>query len=365
MTDPKTYRKELHQIPELAFGEFRTKAYILSQIKRHPDLKIIEFSQSPGLLVEYAKLDTPFRLFRADMDALPMQEQTNCSYSSTHDGIMHACGHDVHMAVLLGLIDRVVEMQPKVNLLFIFQPAEEGKGGAECILSEGIIQNYDIEAVFALHVHPKLPIGTVSSRPGIFFAIPQEFDVTFFGKKAHAAIPEDGRDALRAGMEFYTQMSSFAQSLEERNIFHIGVMNSGVIRNVIPDKCILEGTHRTLSLAAKQQMNDQIHHNAHELSIKYKVDYKIDFLCSYEPVVNNPSLVDELKDVCSRLSFQYQESPIYMTGEDFGFFTSLYPGLLFWLGANDPAHDLHSETFLPDEDCIEAGIETLYNLIRR
>ena len=155
MFDPISLRHELHKIPEIAYQEHKTKALILKYLQALTSTRgvkelfeIIEFSQSNGILVVYAAgaEGDDFQLFRADMDALPSDEQTGCDFASEHEGMMHACGHDVHMAVLMGLIQRVWIMRPKCNLLFLFQPAEEGEGGAESILAEGILQRYPISS---------------------------------------------------------------------------------------------------------------------------------------------------------------------------------------------------------------------------
>lgn len=362
--DPILIRRELHQIPELAFEEYKTKALILSYLQDLKGILIHEFRDSTGILVEYAHGKGKFKLFRADMDALPFHEQTDCDFRSTHAGVMHACGHDVHISILLGLIFEIVERQVPLNILFLFQPAEEGKGGAQRILGENKIQGYPIESAFALHINPKLKLNQISTKAGIFFAIPQEFDVSFHGKTAHAAFPEEGRNALKAGVDFYQAMQAQAQELIklEPMIFHIGKFKSGVIRNVIPDLCVCEGTHRSLSKWMQEKMNDLIRQEAATAAKQSGVQCEIDFLCSYDPVINDDYLYQKLKGKCPELGVEFIESPIYMTGEDFGYFTSMYPGMLFWLGANDPDHDLHSELLLPDDACIPIGIKIFLSL---
>jgi hypothetical protein len=142
-------RRELHRTPELAFREEKTKLLILSWLRQISGIRIHEFSTNNGILVEYSRGEGPYRLFRADMDALPVSESTGCPFSSQNPGLMHACGHDVHMTVLLGLIERMAEQNVRRNLLFLFQPAEEGEGGAQSVIAEGLIQRFDVEAAFA------------------------------------------------------------------------------------------------------------------------------------------------------------------------------------------------------------------------
>lgn len=355
-------RKQLHQIPEIAFQEFKTKKLLLSYLVDLPGITIHQFETNTGILVEYSQGTGEYKLFRADMDGLPIQEATGCDFSSQHAGMMHACGHDIHMTILLGLIFWVVETKPQQNLLFLFQPAEEGQGGAESIISEGLLQKYQIKSAFALHVSGNLPLSTISAKTDIFFAIPQEFNVEFIGKSAHAAFPENGKDALKAGVEFYYQMHSFIRGKygSDQVIFNIGELQSGTVRNIIPDKCVLKGTHRTLNKETKDLINSEITKLAAEIASRHKLKFEFTPLCTYAPVVNDRHLYEQLIKACSALAIDFQESKIYMTGEDFGFFTSLYPGLLFWLGAGENAHDLHSDRFLPDANCIPTGINLLY-----
>lgn len=359
-------RQELHQIPETAFDEHRTKALLLEQLKQLEGIRIHEFAKSTGLLVEYSRGEGGYRLFRADMDALPVSENTGCDFTSLNTGLMHACGHDVHMAVLMGLIAKVARTKPEKNLLFLFQPAEEGQGGAESVLGEGLIQSFPVESVFALHVASGLPVGAVSSRAGTFFGIPQEFDVTFKGKSAHAAFPEKGINALQAGLDFIARMQADITELahSEKVIWHVGKMESGTVRNVVPDRCKLEGTQRTLSKSVRDRVNALMLENCSRTASQTGAEYQLDFLGTYDPVVNSEELVLELKEVCAELGLHYEEAEIALTGEDFGFFTTRYPGLLFWLGSGCE-HPLHSDKFLPEAACIEVGIRIFEQLALR
>lgn len=372
MFDPIQIRHELHRIPELAFHENKTRDFILKQLRELcgtlgvKDLfEIIEFKNSTAILVVYqhGDIEDGFELFRADMDALPITESTGADFSSVHAGMMHACGHDVHMSVLMGLIQRVWIAKPKKNLLFLFQPAEEGEGGAQSVLREGILQNYDIRAAFALHVAGNMPVGTVSSKAGIFFGIPQEFDLRFLGKAAHVAFPEKGVNALVCGVDFMASIQAEINKTlkDERVIFHVGKMTAGRIRNVIADECLLQGTHRTLKQEVRDQLNDLIYQHANQIAERYHAKVEVRLLGSYDPVVNDPILLSRLEKHCKDLSYLFVPAETVMTGEDFGFFTSCYPGLLFWLGSGSD-QTLHSELFLPADECIAVGIDIMWTL---
>ncbi len=357
-------RESFHRIPEIAFAEHRTKALILQYLNDLPAIQIREFADNTGILVVYHNADSAYRLFRADMDALPLQEQTGCSFASEHPGLMHACGHDLHITILLGLIEKVSRLRPEVNALFLFQPAEEGKGGADTVLREGIIQEYSIDRVYALHVAGSMPVGSIGSKPGTFFAIPQEFDVRFFGKSAHVAFPEVGIDAMRCGIDFYQEMENRVKELARKHevIFHIGKMQSGDIRNVIADICILEGTHRSFEKAVSDELNAILLQVAAETAAEYNAGYRVDYLCKYDPVINDPLLVQNLKTAAHNMGVEYIDSPAFMTGEDFGAFTSRYPGALFWLGGGC-GESLHSPLFLPSADCLEVGLRMFWALL--
>lgn len=361
--DLYSLRRELHRIPETAFSEQRTKALLLEQLSRLDGITVHQFQNSPGLLVEYSHGEGGYRLFRADMDALPIAENTACGFESENPGVMHACGHDVHMTVLLGLIDRIAEHRAAANLLFLFQPAEEGQGGAESVLSEGLIQSFGALEAYALHVASGLPVGSISSRAGLFFGIPQEFDITFQGRAAHAAFPEQGVDALLAGAEFLRLIHAAVAELaaSERVICHIGKLNCGIARNIVSDRCVIEGTLRTLSKQAREQAQGLILQSCAAAADKLGAEFRVDWLGTYDPVVNSPELTERLERACTGLGLDYQEAEIALTGEDFGFFTTLYPSLLFWLGAGC-GYPLHSDRFLAEEACIPIGVSVFERL---
>jgi len=372
MIDIIELRHNLHRIPELAFQEYKTKALLEESIfkilQNQPEniWKLHYFNNSTGLLLEYTCTKKPYLLFRADMDGLPIAEKTGVSYASEHPNLMHACGHDVHLSILTGLIQFVTQTLPQQNLLFLFQPAEEGEGGAQSVLAEGIIQKFDIESVFALHTASELPVGSVSAKEGIFFAVPQEFDVCFYGKTAHIAFPEKGIDALSAGIKFMNIMEEKLTELKktERIIFHIGKMSSGTIRNVIADKCVLEGTHRSLSKKTGQQINALIQKTADNVARETNTQSEVKFLAAYDPVINAANLVNRLQEICFQQNIKCIPAQISMTGEDFGFFTTLYPGLLFWLGSGC-SYPLHSDKFLPRDECLEIGIRIMSSFLKK
>ncbi len=301
------------------------------------------------------------------MDALPISEKTNCSFSSKHPGKMHACGHDIHMTILLGLINEVVQKKLKKNLLFLFQPAEEGMGGAERILKTGILDRFEIANSFALHVTGASPVGSISTKSGIFFANTQEIEMRIAGKSAHVAFPEHGRNALAAGAEFYLEIQKIVKSEFERSdpvVCEFGKMQAGTVMNAIASECTLEGTMRAFSLENMKRIRNYIEELSLVLSKKYDVQFQQIYKSFYKQVTNDRKLYEKLKVVTSNSGYEFIEAEAVFTGEDFGYFAAKYTGLLFWLGANQgEKQNLHSPHFLPSEKSIEIGLELLYKMI--
>lgn len=365
MFDLYKIRKDLHKIPELGFQEFKTQEYLLKQLKKLSGLNIHTFDNHTGIVVEYSHGKDDFTLFRADIDALPITEKTGVDFTSHHSGKMHACGHDIHMTILLGLIEKVVNSKVKKNLLFVFQPAEEGQGGALKILETDILKQRKISACYALHVNGSLSTGTVSTKPGIFFGIPQEFDVIFHGKSSHTAFPEEGRDSLIAANHFYQIMNSHLSlsfSPTDSVIFRVGEMHAGTVQNAIPKTTIMKGTTRTFTKGNRDKLNNLIKLTADNIADIFDMKAEVVFRGSYDPVINSEELYRKLKSNLPK-EIDFEEAKVVMTGEDFGFFTTKYEGLLFWLGASSNGEGLHSDKFLPDEKAIDFGIEVFYNLI--
>ena len=265
-------RKRLHKIPEIAYKEFKTQELIMEIFNGEALLKLIRFEPT-GLLYEYTQGEGEYLLFRADMDALPLTENTGCDYMSEHKGYFHACGHDIHLTALIGLMLHVLESRLAKNILFLFQPAEEGHGGAKHIIDTGIFDNYKIKAAFALHVTGQYPTGSIGIKSGIMLGIPQEFNVEIYGKSGHVATPQKGLDAFIAGMAFYqTVQSQIAKMfpVQEPIIFHIGKVSAGQVRNIIPNYCLFEGTFRCLKKEIKEKVLLLMNDVAESLKLSHK-----------------------------------------------------------------------------------------------
>ena len=360
-------RKGLHKIPELGFEEIKTQKYILQLLENLDRLKIHTF-EFPGIVVEYSCGNGKYKLFRADMDGLPITEDTNCDFSSEHKGKMHACGHDMHMAILIGLIEKVVTDNLNENLLFLFQPAEEGKGGATRILNTGIFDKFDISEAYSLHVNGEMKTGEIASKPGIFFANTQEIEIVFRGRSAHVAFAEKGINALTAGVEFYLELENEIKKefpIGKPVICAFGKMNAGVVMNAVPAECRLEGTFRAFTNEDHEILKTLIENVKSKIAKKYSVGAEIIYKAYYKEVINDEKLYKKLKVKAEEMGIIFKEAQMVFTGEDFGFFTEKYNGLLFWLGVGnkDSNADLHSPKFLPDEKAIAIGVNIFFELI--
>lgn len=361
-------REQLHKIPELGFEEVKTQKYIINLLEKQKGLQIHTFD-FPGILIEYSHGKGQYKLFRADMDALPITEKTNCGFLSEHKGKMHACGHDIHMTILIGLIDRVVQENMKENLLFLFQPAEEGRGGATRILETGIFDNFAVSQAYALHVNGTMEVGEVASKSGVFFANTQEIEVIFKGKSAHVAFSEKGKNALRAGAEFYLELEDEIKRefpVGKPVICAFGKMNAGVVMNSVPAECKLEGTYRAFSSANHNILKVLIEKTVSKISDRHGIKHEIIYKAYYKEVVNDEHLLKKLKRTCTQMDIRFIDSDLVFTGEDFGFFTEKFAGLLFWLGAGNKDNNinLHSPKFLADKKSIDVGLDLLYSLIQ-
>lgn len=360
-------REDLHRIPELEFDVFKTRDYILQLFINEAKLEIKVLDFNALIMIYQHGGKEPFSLFRADMDALPIKEKTGCEYASTHLNNMHACGHDIHMTVLIGLIDKVLRSDIKRNVIFVFQPGEEGHGGALKIIESKVLADYEIAECYALHVAGQMPVGKVACKSGIIFGIPQEFDVEFKGVSAHIANPEHGRDALLAGVQFYSSMKQLIpQSINpiEPAVFQIGKAMAGVVRNSLADSCLFQGTHRTLTIKNRDIITNIIKRVAVNTAKAHDLDVEVKILATFDPVVNDPELYSKFRKVMDFLPYDFEECDYTLTGEDFGYFTTYYKGLMFWLGSGDMANNLHSSKFLPQAEAIEVGVNVMWSLLQ-
>ncbi|HRZ78932.1 MAG TPA: amidohydrolase [bacterium] len=367
-------REKLHKCPELSLEEYYTQKiledFIVKVTEGGTSFKIFKPFHT-SLVVEYRNGgDIPFKLIRADMDALPVTESENNGIVSEKKGLMHACGHDVHMTILCGLISRTAHEKPASNLLFVFQPGEEGAGGAKKMLETGFFDNYAVDSVYALHVTDDHDLGEVASNGSILFAIPREVDIIFKGRSAHAAYPEKGSNALSAAVFFLSSVEHIIRrSLNPTGVFlaHFGKMTSGTARNIVADHAKVEGTLRAFKSDIMEKGSLIIEKTAAECAAGFGCTAEMKVLGEYVEVRNSPALFKKLQEVSQKTGIKCIEKEGELVGEDFGYFTRKWPGILFWLGARKHGSDrkaLHSQSFFPSNDVISVGLEVMSGLIK-
>lgn len=371
MLDLIQTRRDLHQIPEIGLEEFQTHAYLMDKITGLTAGK--EFVQlrtwRTGILV-YIQGSAPQKTigWRTDIDGLPIVEATGLPFASQHEGRMHACGHDMHMTVALGLLEQLVEVQPQNNLLFLFQPAEENEAGGMLMYEDGAFGDWLPDEFYGLHVRPDLKVGDIATNTGTLFAGTCEVKLTFKGKGGHAAFPHEANDALVAASYFVTQV----QSVVSRNVDPIegavvtfGAMHAGTTNNVIAETAFLHGTIRTLTMEMNLLTQKRVKAIAEGVAAAFDMDVEIELKQGgYLPVENEPQLAAEL------MAFFEQEEGVNlidilpaMTGEDFGYLLSKVDGVMFWLGIDSP-YALHHPQMNPDEAALPFAVEKISKFLK-
>lgn len=361
----RAYRRDLHKIPEIMFDLPRTRAYILNALRGYR--AVVEETEQGGVT---AFFDTgkPYAMaFRADMDALTVTEQTGVSFSSEHEGCMHACGHDGHMAMLLTLChwlnDHADEL--KCNVLAVFQPAEESGGGAEHIAKSGIFQKYKVRGIYALHVDPAFQPGVIATRPGAFMAKSSEVYITVRGKASHVAEWQKGIDSLEACADLYLKLLSMERSIDPSvpRLLKFGLMKSGAALNIISDRTELTGTMRAFSMDTFSWMKKQLHRLVKECEETFGVQVEIFMTDGYPPVINDEGLFEKAKGALSGFEFVEMEEP-EMLAEDFAFYLSEVPGLMMKVGVGGDVK-LHSPYFMFEEEALMTGLNALIELAKK
>ncbi|GAB6281538.1 MAG: M20 family metallopeptidase [Ignavibacterium sp.] len=361
MLSPIELRHRLHQIPELMFKEFETTKLLFENISRLQKIKIHKPLET-GLIIEYTVNSSDYLLFRADIDALPIEEKTNIEFASKN-GNMHACGHDVHSSILYGFLKYVTENNIEQNILFLFQPAEEGGGGAEKILKSNILNDFKIKSAFALHVTDEFDFGTIASTNGVLFSSALEINIEFIGKESHIAFPENGENALTALRLFLDTIEKIPKNLNEPFVFGVGKVKAGIVRNVIPAQAYLEASLRVLRKEKAEEFKTQLNNILISIQNILNVKYNITYGSFYSEVLVNKKLFETYSKVLSN-KFNFIDCGYRFTGEDFGFISQVYPSFMFWLGTyKNKRYGLHNSKFLPDDSIIEIGINAFLEIL--
>ncbi|GAF39863.1 N-acetyldiaminopimelate deacetylase [Agrilactobacillus composti DSM 18527 = JCM 14202] len=362
-------RRELHQIPEIGLEEFETQALLLKIIKSFPQDNLTIKTHDTGILVHVTGKKSDYTIaYRTDIDGLPVTEATGLPYASKHPGRMHACGHDIHMTVALGLLSSFASKQPEHNFLFIFQPAEENASGGKLLYESGALNEWLPDEIYGLHDNPQLPTGAIGCRLGTLFAGTCEIHITLHGKSGHAAYPHLANDMVVVGAELVTQLQTIvSRNVDpiEGGVVTLGHFEAGTTMNVIAGTAQIDGTIRALT----QKMNLHIQKRVREIvaGLEVMYDCKADLDLhqgGYLPVENNPELTKNFIDFMTKQpNVNFIETQPAMTGEDFGFMLSKIKGTMFWLGVDSP-YALHSDHLAPHEAAIGKGIAAIEPFLR-
>ena len=357
------FRRDLHQIPELDFDLPKTTAYVKSVLETLP---CEVFSPDSRALCAWfdAGADTSVA-FRSDMDALPICEVSGVPFASKHEGRMHACGHDGHMAMVLELAHYVASVKDRLkeNVLLVFQPAEETTGGAQFICSSGVFAQKKVRAIYGFHLWPDLPLGQPSTRPGPLLAASSEVTVDIEGKSTHIAKSEDGADALLAASRFVTGAEKILDDLHEAEgpwcTLKFGLLKAGTVRNAIAARAHLEGSLRVFSESAYHMGSKRLIELGEQISRDLGVKVHVDAPQGYPPVINNEALFEDAKNRLPEL--ELLAKPL-LIAEDFAYYQRTLPGLFILLGTGTGI-PLHSDRFNFDEKVLEKGVEIYKRMI--
>jgi len=367
-------RRHLHANPELSFEEFKTSEYIKQKLTEYGISFQAGFVKTGIVGIIEGKAKGKAVGLRADMDALPITEKNNVSYKSCNEGIMHACGHDVHMSCLLGAAKILNQLKDQFNgtVKLIFQPGEEKlPGGASLMIKEGVLENPKPDVMFALHVFPSMEAGKVGFREGMYMASTDELYLTVKGKGGHAALPSSYNSPLLIASKVLLALDDAFMNPEKRDIPDIptviafGKISGLGATNVIPEVVEIEGTFRTMNEEWRAKAHDKMKAIANDVARENGGEVNFNVMNGYPFLVNDISLTKESKQNAAELlgEVNVEDLDLRMTAEDFAFFSQKVPSCFFRLGTGNKEKNIisgvHTSTFDIDEKALQVGMEML------
>lgn len=362
-------RRELHQYPELAFKEKKTAQLISEELQRCGVEVHSNYADTTAVIgvIEGSKPGST-RALRADMDALAINEDSGLSFSSKINGRMHACGHDVHTAILLGVANLLSQLKSDLSgkIVLIFQPAEEGSAGAKVLIDQGLIEEFGIEMIFGHHVWPDLPLGVFGIRSGILTSQSDRVIIEINGKGAHVAKPNKAIDPIVVASYLilaYQELISKEISPLDHAVFGFGNIQAGDAYNAIPEKAILKGTVRTFSSKTQDYIERRIGEILNGVTNTFRAKGKLDYIRLYPSVVNNSQLTSKVtkwaKYIWGEKNAVKLSKPL-MIAEDFAFYCQKVPSFFGMLGVGGE-YDIHNPHLVLDESIIiQAVIWNVY-----
>jgi hippurate hydrolase len=371
-TEITEWRRDLHEHPEILFDTHRTSAMVADKLRAFGCDDVVTGIGRTGVVgVIKGKSDTSGKVIglRADMDALPIHEQTGLEYASKIDGAMHACGHDGHTAMLLGAAKYLSETRNfDGTVVVIFQPAEEGGGGGKEMCDDGMMDRWGIQEVYGMHNWPGLPVGQFSIRPGKFFAATDTFEIVLEGRGGHAAKPDENVDttvlAAHAVLALQTIASRNAHPAEPVVVSVTSFETSSKAFNVIPQRVTLKGTVRTMSNETRDLAEKRISEICHGICATFGGTAKIDYARNYPVMVNHEEQTEFAADVAKSVSGSCGHEQITMGGEDFAFMLEERPGAYILVGNGDSAA-VHHPKYNFNDEAIPAGCSWWAEIVER
>lgn len=359
-------RRDLHKIPEIAYGEFKTNAYITKYLNALRADIVSTIAKTGVKAVFYSKNATKTIAIRSDIDALPISEDTGLYFSSINPNCMHACGHDAHMAMALVAAKIVSQVKDilKCNVVFLFQPAEEASGGAQLMIDNEALLSPNVDEIYAFHVWPDIPVGQLSIKEGPVMANMCDFDVDIYGKSAHSSKPDIGIDSIECAARYITYCKDIIKNLSGKNaVLNIGKISGGYSRNIISDNAYMEGTLRAFDESVFNDLRKDIKDKISDLESEYKVKTKY-LEKTFFPAVINPSGLAKKVSALIPKEMLFDVKPS-MAAEDFAFYQKVIPGLYMFLGigSSDKKPVLHSSDFDIDESVLSLGLEVYLRIL--
>lgn len=367
-------RRTIHMRPELGFEEVETSKLVSEWLERF-GLQVEKGMARTGV-VGLLKGKKPGKTvgIRADMDALPMDEANKVPYASKIKGKMHACGHDAHVAILLGVAKffSSIPDQVKGNIKWIFQPAEEGGGGGKVMVEEGVLENPKVDAIFGTHVFPSLPMGKVGVYEKEGLAAADRFTIKIIGKGGHAASPHVAKDPILAAGHFITQIHTIVSrdiNPLDSGVVTIGKVSGGTAFNIIPDEVELLGTVRSLNPQVREELKSRIETVIQGIARSFSMDYRFDFEYGYPVLINDSKMSKLVASACAKGIGKENMEVLKpsMGAEDFAYYLEKVPGAYFRLGCRNEergiVHPYHSSLFDIDEEVLPFGVEMFVRII--
>ena len=358
-------RRDLHRIPELSGHEDKTSAYVIDYLRKEA-LPLTTHIAGHGVM---AVLDTgrpgPTLMIRADMDALPIAEETGLAFASQHPGVMHACGHDAHTAMVLVAVTAIKALANHLTgiIKFVFQPAEEGIGGAKPMIEAGVMENPRVDYALGCHIWPDIPEGTIGIRSGPLLAAASGFRITIEGKGGHAAKPHQCVDALEIGCQVVGALQRIVSRKTDPlapTVITVGRFRAGTAANVIPETATMGGTARTFDMDTWKRWPQLIEPVIKGICDAMGAGYVFTFREGCPPTINDPEMADRLRRQAAEVVGPQRvvEPDQTLGGEDMAFYLQKTKGCFFCLGAgNDASAGLHNPRFTFNEDILINGVE--------